>query len=128
MSQEDLTGYLDRLRQIRRNIFDHWQASLRRYNGVVNLPSFGKCYTSRVAEGMAACRPVVSWKVPDRPRNLRLFESDHEILLYDQDDANTLSEHLTRLARDPDFPAALPKMPGTGSGKSTPWKNALQIS
>lgn len=93
--------YLNSLRYIRKESFSLWLRELQTGSTVVNLPHFVKAYPGRVSEGMAAGRPVVSWAVPNRPRNLDLFENGEEILLYS--DEPMLAEHLKRLKRDPDL-------------------------
>jgi 2-polyprenyl-3-methyl-5-hydroxy-6-metoxy-1,4-benzoquinol methylase len=100
VSADHLTAYVEGLRVIRRGCFDAWMQDLRQRLAVVNLPSFGKVYTSRVVESMAAGCPVVSWEIPDRPRNRALFEDGQEILLFPKDQPEVLSEHVRRLARD----------------------------
>jgi len=67
---------------------------------VVNLPSCVKAYAGRVPEAMAAGRPVISWRVPDRPRTEALFADGREILLFDADRPEELVEHARRLCRD----------------------------
>jgi hypothetical protein len=94
-----LDVYVDAWRSVRREAFDNWLAELRRWPAVVNLPSVGKVYTSRVMEAMAAGRPAISWRIPNRPRNLELFEPNQEILLYETPDE--LAEQATRVLDDP---------------------------
>jgi 2-polyprenyl-3-methyl-5-hydroxy-6-metoxy-1,4-benzoquinol methylase len=96
-----LGAYVDELRKIRRGCFDAWMKDLQRRLAVVNLPSFGKVYTSRVVETMAAGRPVLSWEIPDRPRNRALFEDGKEILLFRKDQPELMAEHIRRLTQDP---------------------------
>lgn len=100
-TENHLTAYVDALRRVRRGCFDAWMTDLRRRLAVVNLPSFGKVYTSRVVESMAAGRPVISWEIPDRPRNRALFVNGKEILLFRRDQPEVLAEHIRRLERDP---------------------------
>jgi hypothetical protein len=95
--------YLHWLRRLRRNVFDLWIASLGTGSALVNLPHMVKTYASRVYEGMAAGRPVVSWDVPDRPRNRALFEVGSDILLFQQDSPEELAEHLAHIQADPQF-------------------------
>jgi len=95
--------YVQELRQLRQGIFACWMGGLAQWNGLVNLPSYFKGYAGRVIEAMGAGVPAVSWRIPERPRNLRLFEDGREILLFDRRDVPHLVEHLTRLRQDPDF-------------------------
>lgn len=98
-----LSGYLHRLRYIRRRAFEKWITGLQEGCAVVNLPHLVKTYAGRVVEGMAAGRPVISWDIPDRPRNRALFEDGREILLFPQEKPLQLVEHIQRMQREPDF-------------------------
>jgi glycosyltransferase involved in cell wall biosynthesis len=49
---------------------------------VVNLPQAGFGYAGRVVESMAVGRPVLAYRVPNRPQTSELFEDGREILLY----------------------------------------------
>lgn len=100
-------GYLAALRAVRRRLFRGWLAALRTGSAVVNLPQFGKFYSGRVVEAMAAGRPVVAWEVPERPRNRALFTDGEEILLYHGADAPELAAHLRRLLAEPAFANAV---------------------
>jgi hypothetical protein len=95
--------YLHELRRLRRGIFECWMGGLPQWNGLVNLPSYFKGYAGRVIEAMAANVPAVSWAIPDRPRNLALFEDGKEILLFQRQHQEQLIEHLARLHRDLDY-------------------------
>ncbi|HHT9135736.1 MAG TPA: methyltransferase domain-containing protein [Candidatus Wunengus sp. YC60] len=95
--------YIDSLRVIRRECFAIWLKGLSMGAAIVNLPQFGKGYASRVLEGMAAGRPVISCEIPDRPRTKALFEDGKEILLYKGDNPYQLAEHIQRVLREPDF-------------------------
>lgn len=101
INKEVLRQYVDELRGIRQGAFAAWMNGLRQWNGIVNLPSFGKVYTSRVAESMAAGSPAISWVVPNRPRNRGLFEEEKEILLYKRNQPDQLARHLSELQRNP---------------------------
>lgn len=92
--------YMRVLRFIRQECFGRWIASLQSGVAVVNLPSMVKAYAGRVVEGMAAGRPVITWEVPNRPRNLALFEDGKEILLYRHDRPDELVCQMERLTRD----------------------------
>jgi glycosyltransferase involved in cell wall biosynthesis len=98
-----LKQYVDSLRTLRQEAFTAWMTGLRDWTAVVNFPSYGKVYTSRVCESMAAGRPAISWDIPHRPRNRALFVENNEILLYDRNDPLGLVEHISHLQRDPDF-------------------------
>jgi len=101
INKEVLRQYVDELRGIRQGAFAAWMNGLRQWNGIVNLPSFGKVYTSRVAESMAAGSPAIAWEVPNRPRNRGLFEEGKEILLYKGEKPDQLAQHLLDLQRIP---------------------------
>lgn len=97
-----LEEYVAAWRSVRAAIHDCWMRSLSQCLAVVNLPSIGKVYTSRVVETMAAGRPAISWRVPDRPRNLALFEENREILLYDAAHPEGLELQVRSLASEPE--------------------------
>jgi GT2 family glycosyltransferase/glycosyltransferase involved in cell wall biosynthesis/SAM-dependent methyltransferase len=98
-----LTGYVDLWRRLREAIFANWLTSLKTWSAIVNLPSLFQSYAGRVVEAMAAGRPVISWKIPDRPRTQGLFKEGQEILLYPKDRPAVLKEHVERIARDADY-------------------------
>ena len=98
-----LTGYVDLWRHLREEIFVNWLTSLKTWSAIVNLPSLFQSYAGRVVEAMAAGRPVISWKIPDRPRTQGLFKEGQEILLYPKDHPAVLKEHVGRIARDADY-------------------------
>ncbi len=100
VNMQGLTDFTMRLHAIRKEIFTVWQKGLIRYALTVNLPSYGKCYTSRVAEAMAAGRAVCAWRVPDRPRNEALFKENKEIFLYDGNDPDAFSKLVLRIIND----------------------------
>jgi len=89
------------LRYVRRSIFIRWLKALRTGSAVVNLPHYVKTYAGRVIEAMAVGCPVISWEIPDRPRNRALFEEGKEILLYPRQSAEALAEAIQRLRTDP---------------------------
>jgi len=95
-----LAEFTGKLHAVRKEIFTVWQMGLARYALTVNLPSYGKCYTSRVAETMAAGRAVCAWRVPDRPRNEALFRDGEDIFLYDGDDPGGFAELVKRILND----------------------------
>jgi len=98
-----LGDYLNILRSIRRKCFELWLGSLQTGCAVVNLPHLFKSYAGRVVEAMAAGRPVISWKIPNRPRNTALFEDGKEILLFDKAEPEHLADHIRHIQSDPDF-------------------------
>lgn len=94
--------YWHLLRCLRRSAFLTWQqAVLQKGAAVVNLPHLVKGYSGRVIEGMAAGRPVISWRIPERPHNTALFEEGREILLYDTPEE--LAAHIKQVLADPGF-------------------------
>lgn len=90
--------YLNAVRCIRKRSYVRWLQGLQSGVAVVNLPHFVKSYTPRVIEGMAAGRPVLSWEIPNRPRNKALFEDGKEILLFNTPEE--LAGHIQRLQSD----------------------------
>ncbi len=98
-----LDHYILAVRTVRQQIFLLWMQALQNWTAVANLPSFVKCYTGRVVEAMAAGRPVITWRVPDRPRNEALFEDGAEILLYERSDHDQLERHIKTLQARPDL-------------------------
>ncbi|MBS0182814.1 MAG: glycosyltransferase [Nitrospira sp.] len=98
-----LTEYVSLWRRLREAIFVNWLASLKSWSAIVNLPSLFQSYAGRVVEAMAAGRPVISWKIPNRPRTQELFKDGQEILLYPKDHPAALKEHVERIARDSDY-------------------------
>lgn len=99
---EHLNSYVDMLRQIRRRCFEHWLHTLQQGNAVINLPSFVKAYAGRVVEGMAAGRPVISWRIPHRPKIDELFVSGTEILHYSASNPAELAAQIRYLIEKPD--------------------------
>jgi len=98
-----LTEYVGLWRRLREAIFANWLASLKPWSAIVNLPSLFQSYAGRVVEAMAAGRPVISWKIPDRPHTLDLFKDGREILLYPRDRPAVLKEHVERITNDVDY-------------------------
>ena len=96
-----LSAYLEPLRRLRRECFGLWLRGLQTGCAVVNLPHFVKAYPGRIVEGMAAGRPVITWEIPDRPRNKALYDDGREILLYPDDGQDVLADHVRRLQSDP---------------------------
>jgi hypothetical protein len=101
--RRSMAAYLVLLRRLRRVCFQRWLRSMQDGCAVANLPSCVKAYASRVPEAMAAGRPVISWRVPDRPRTEALFKDGREILLFEQDRPEQLVDHARRLIREEDL-------------------------
>ena len=97
--------YLRALKELRFEAAQNWIADMQRGAAVVNLPHLVKGYSSRVIEGMASGRPVVSWRVPDRPMNQALFAEGQEILLFDTPEE--LAAHLDRIVAAPGWASRL---------------------
>jgi hypothetical protein len=93
------------LEKLRREMFDGWIASLKQWRMILNLPSLVKAYPGRVAESMAAGVPVVSWRVPQRPRNFNLFNSGADLLLYESE--AEMLDHLRHLRSKADVAESL---------------------
>lgn len=89
------------LSQVRRQIFAAWVTFLGDWFALVALPSFLRAYPGHVYEGMAAGRPVIAWRVPDRPRLAALFNEGQEILLFDPNAPGELARCIERLREDP---------------------------
>lgn len=100
-SRPAFSAYLRVLRNLRRRCFGRWIRALQLGHSVVNLPSRLKAYPGRVYESMAAGRPVITWEIPNRPRNRMLFENGKEILMYQKDDIDQLAEHIRHVQADP---------------------------
>lgn len=99
--------YVDSLRSIREKEFAEWMGGLSRWPAIVNLPSLAKFYGGRVFEGIAAGRPIISWKVPRHPKNLTLFQDGLDLLLFDPNDPETLARQIERVLDDPAAAAEL---------------------
>jgi hypothetical protein len=93
--------YLNVLRRLRQKAHTLWLEGLQNGAAVVNLPHLVKGYSSRVIEGLASGRPVISWEIPHRPKNTALFEDEHEILLYSTPEQ--LANQIERVLSDPGF-------------------------
>ncbi len=103
VSESQLMDYAACLQQIREGEFTQWMAELPRWAAVVNLPSLAKFYGGRVFEGMASGRPVLSWSIPDHPKNRALFDEGREIILFPGDQPEALAEKLKQVFRDRPF-------------------------
>jgi hypothetical protein len=95
--------YLDLIRRIRCRSFRMYLDDMSQGGAVVNLPSYGKVYTGRVYEGMAAGRPVITMKIEGSPRMTALFEDGIDILLYPQHEPDILAERIQKILDEPDF-------------------------
>ncbi|MBF8296389.1 MAG: Methyltransf 21 protein [Bacteroidetes bacterium] len=102
VGMDELVLYMDSLRKLRRGCFFSWLEGLRAGCAVVNLPQFGKMYSGRVVESMAAGRPVIAAEIAGRPRTMALFENTKEILLYSRTDRSQLRNHISDLLKYPD--------------------------
>jgi hypothetical protein len=96
-----LNAYLDGLRTTRTECFKLWLEGLRLGAAVVNLPQLGRLYPSRIIEGMAAGRPVITGEIEGRPQAQAAFEDGTEILFYRS--ATELAHHLERIIKDRDY-------------------------
>ena len=101
VDQSVLDTYLHCSRQIRFECFRMWLDGLRLGAAVVNLPQWGRAYASRVVEGMAAGRPVITRQLVDRPISVAAFEDGKEILLYRTQDE--LAAHLEKVLGDYEY-------------------------
>jgi hypothetical protein len=106
-TSENLNSYIAANRQIRLECFKLWLAGLQLGAAVVNLPQWGRAYASRVVEGMAAGRPVITPQMDNRPLAKAAFEDGKEILLYRTPDE--LAQHLQRVIHDRDYATGVAK-------------------
>jgi hypothetical protein len=109
ISELHVSAYLDPIRHIRQKCFGIWMQSLKTHYAVVNLPSTTKAYAGRVAEVMAAGRPVITWEVPNSPQTSELFIDGEDILLYPADQPEILAEQILRLQKDRQFAQRIAK-------------------
>lgn len=107
-----LQRYMDVLLSLRQNIFGLWLRSLQQGTAVVNLPSMFQGFPSRIYEGMAAGRPIISCSVPGRPRTNTLFADEQDILLYDPDSPEHLAHQIRRVQTDKALAARLVRNAG----------------
>ncbi|MCS6329547.1 MAG: glycosyltransferase [Nitrospira sp.] len=107
VTEAAIREYAQSLRTIRLAEFTEWMAQLARWPAIVNLPSLAKFYGGRVMEAMAAGRPVISWQIPDHPKNLGLFEPERDILLFPGDQPEVLARQIDRVLQDPAFAGCL---------------------
>lgn len=103
INNKSYSNYLRFLRYIRQNCFSLWLNTIQSGCAVVNLPHFVKTYPGRVVEAMAAERPVISWEIPNRPKNKALFHDNHEILFFDKNNPQQLAVQIRRIQSDHNF-------------------------
>jgi hypothetical protein len=102
-----MPGYLAALRYTRRYNYALYLHSLQTSSAIVNLPAYVKGYASRVLEGMAVGRPVISQEIPDRPRNKNLFQDGQEILLYSASEPEQLAEQIRHVLTDSQYASSI---------------------
>jgi len=95
-----LQKYLEVHRSFRRSGFELWLKTLSTAPVVVNLPQYGFMYSGRVAEAMAAGRPVIAARIANRLKTEALFADGRDILLYDQNNPDELAEKILLLLND----------------------------
>lgn len=99
--------YMSSLRKLREKCFEIWLDSLRTGFAVVNLPSTYFAYPGRVLEAMAAGRPVISWRIENRPRLRALFRDLEEIVFFAGDKPDELAEKILLLREDAELSSKL---------------------
>lgn len=107
VTTQNLEEYLALIRRIRRLAFNQYLAALSQWSANVILPAGFKGYSNRIVESAAARLPVISWDVPNRPRNRQLFEPGREILLFHPDSPEELAAHIHRVLDEPEYAKAL---------------------
>ena len=103
VNAQDLQRFVMMLDQVRHGEFRKWMEHLQSWAVIVNLPSYAKFYGGRVFEGLAVGRPVISWDIPNHPKNNALFQDGEDILLFPKDDSDGLANHIDRLLTDSNF-------------------------
>ncbi len=98
-----LENFLADLRKTRQRLFRIWLENLKNGSAVINLPQPVTSYSSRVYEGMAAGRPVITPLIANRPLTQKLFEDGREILLYDRNNPESLADAIKKLKADPAY-------------------------
>ncbi|NYG33375.1 glycosyltransferase family 1 protein [Sphaerotilus montanus] len=93
--------FVQTMHTVRASLFECYLNGLGDAMATVNLPSFVKTYAGRVIESMAVGQPVVSWHIPDRSQNARLFHENETILFFANDSPDSLADALERLRREP---------------------------
>ena len=91
--------FVNTIRNARQNMFELWLKSLSRGMAVVQLPHFVKAFPSRVYEGIAVGRPVITPIITNRPRTMNLFENSKEIFYYN-DNPGEVVEIIKKLQSD----------------------------
>lgn len=99
----DLEEYLSIVRRIRRSAFGQYLAALNQWAANVVLPASFKGYSNRIIESAVARVPVISWDIPNRPYNRRLFEPEREILLFNPENPEELVAHIHRVLSKPEY-------------------------
>ena len=107
VTEHNLHQFVMMLGQVRFGEFRKWMRSLQAWAVIVNLPSYAKFYGGRVFEGLASGRPVITWDIPDHPRNHALFQDEEEILIFPKNDPEVLANHIDRLLSDSKLSARL---------------------
>lgn len=107
VTASDLERYVRALHNVREAEFRSWLAGLRDWPAVINLPGLTRCFGGRVYEAMAAGRPVISWRIPDRPKVNALFEDNRDIMLFPPDDPAALASQIDRILQDKSFARAI---------------------
>lgn len=107
VTARDLERYVQALHTVREAEFRDWLSGLTDWTAIVNLPGLTRCFGGRVYEAMAVGRPVISWRIPDRPRSNTLFEENRDILLFPPDDPAALAQQIDRVLKDKPFAQAI---------------------
>jgi hypothetical protein len=92
--------FVQTMHTVRASLFECYLNGLCDAMATVNLPSYVKTYAGRVIESMAVGQPVVSWRIPDRPQNARLFDENESILFFEGDSPDRLADALERLRHE----------------------------
>ena len=98
-----IIDYHDTIKLIRQRNFELWLKSLQQGTSIVNLPQNAGFYSSRVYESIAAGRPVIASKIPDRPLNEDVFKDGKEILHFEPENKKQLADHIKYISKNPDF-------------------------
>lgn len=101
VSSADLDRYVREWHHIRASEFREWLDGLADWPAIVNLPGLTRCFGGRVYEAMAVGRPVISWRIPHRPRVNGLFSDGEDILLFSPDDPDSLARQIDRILTNP---------------------------
>ncbi len=101
VTSADLERYVREWHRIRATEFREWLEGLTDWPAIVNLPGLTRCFGGRVYEAMAVGRPVISWRIPNRPKANALFADGEEILLFSPDHPDSLAQQIDRVLKDP---------------------------